>query len=47
MDIAVTQAKIFGLISEAFAISEDESSLNLMRGGIKNMKYPFSHYLTI
>lgn len=33
MDIAVTQAKIFGLISEAFAISEDESSLNLMRGG--------------
>lgn len=33
MDIAVTQAKILGLIAEAFAISEDDSSLNLMREG--------------
>ena len=32
MDKAVTQAKILGLISEAFAISEDESYFNLVRG---------------
>ena len=41
MDIAVTQAKILGLISEAFAISEDESSLNLM-GGVGDQEHEIS-----